>query len=56
MSDNNDEMERKKMREQFSVSFEDHTGWSPEDYPNPDVVETCWECWKDGWLTRSKQE
>ncbi|MDU4943929.1 MAG: hypothetical protein E6X23_20725 [Mixta calida] len=53
---NNDELERQKMREQFSVSFEDHTGWHPDDYPSPDIVETCWECWKDGWIARSEQE
>jgi hypothetical protein len=40
---NNDELERQN----FSQSFEDHTGWDPSDYPSPDIVETCWEIWKD---------
>lgn len=56
MSDK-DELERQQ-RELFAESFEDHTGWHPEDYPNPDVVETSWEIWRDGWQAAlsSKQE
>ena len=54
---NVDELERQQ-RELFAESFEDHTGWLPDDYPNPDVVETSWEIFRDGWQAAlsSKQE
>ncbi|UIL54713.1 hypothetical protein LZU96_21440 (plasmid) [Pantoea agglomerans] len=54
---NNDELER-QLRDGFAEEFEVHTGWHPDDYPSPGVVETSWEIWRDGWQAAlsSKQE
>lgn len=51
-----DDVERHNLKQKFSDDFETHTGWDPDDYPNPDIVETCWELWKEGWQAREELE